>query len=220
MTDGFFVHRQGSQPSCNIDLYRRLVGGIVTGERHGRLDHRFHFIEIVEHFGALFVIIDKLRSQAHAGNWRAQIVGDRGQHLGAVLNKALQADLHGVEGARSAAHFAGAGLGQRRGVEFDPQAFGCGGEQGHRPGGAAHRVDGRHRNEECQHRGEDERPGALAGFIDVQIDASVEPHIFVDLNGRAYERLEAAYIAQGLIESPGTPLRGNARRRTRRRFSR
>ena len=74
---------------------------------------------------------------------RAQVVADAGQHLGALLDRAAQADAHGVEGGGGVAHLArAAGEGEVGHVAALAQRVGGDAEMGDRHQLAMHEPDG------------------------------------------------------------------------------
>ena len=78
-------------------------------------DHRFHLLDIGDD-GVAGTIVGHAQFglEAQAGQRRAQIVRDAGQHFGALLFVAFEVGGHGVEGVCQFAQFLGAFFGQRR----------------------------------------------------------------------------------------------------------
>ena len=68
-------------------------------------------------------LLDELRPQAQARQRGLQVMGDGGEHLGAIVDEAPEAQLHLVEGARRRAHLRRAALLQHRYVALDAQAL-------------------------------------------------------------------------------------------------
>ncbi len=114
-------HRRHGVLGALIDHLVSYVGELIgdqlqragdVGERHGfepaivaqegehRLQHRSHLVEVAQHPAAVSLILDEFGTQAHPGDRRAQVVADRRQHLGAVVDQRGDALPHPVQRLR------------------------------------------------------------------------------------------------------------------------
>ena len=119
------------QRAGDVDQRHGLEPAVVAQERQHRFQHRAHLVEIAEHAAAMGFVLDEFGAQAHPRDRRAQIVADRGEHLGAVVDQPGDALAHAVERARDRADFLRAAFGQRRGGAVEAEALGglCEGRQ-------------------------------------------------------------------------------------------
>ena len=142
-----------------MQQFRQVEGGclfqarIVPEELQCGVDHRLHFIDVAKQPLLLLLILDELTPQAHAGQGRAQVMGDGREHLRAVLDEVLQLGLHGVESEDRLTDFMGPDRLHRRRPEVDaktPCALGKllqgpgqapGGDQRDHSGGNQHQYD-------------------------------------------------------------------------------
>ena len=74
-----------------IDRAGILAARLLAGKGERRLGHALHLVQRLQDLGARLVVVDELGAQAQRGHRRAQIVRDRREHAGAVLDEALQA---------------------------------------------------------------------------------------------------------------------------------
>ena len=137
------------QKRAKIDGFARLGRGILADEGQGRGDHMLHVIQITVHFGTQLVVLDKFGAQPQTGDRGAQIMGNRRQHLGAVLDKIADAGLDHVECVRGAPNHQRPGLGDRGRAHIGAKFLGGVRQLGDGPGHAAHdhRRNGHHRNQ-------------------------------------------------------------------------
>ncbi|PCI39141.1 MAG: hypothetical protein COB46_09730, partial [Rhodospirillaceae bacterium] len=75
---------------------------------------------IIQHFGALFFVFDKFSPQFQPRYGRAQIMGNRRQHVGAVFHKSLQPVLHLIKSLGRTEHFTGAAFIQFWRIKVQP----------------------------------------------------------------------------------------------------
>ena len=90
--------------------------GLLAGEGQRRLDHVLHLVERRQDPGPGLLVVDELGAQAQRGDRRAQIVADRRQHPGAVVDEAAQPRLHPVERRHRRPAPRSGRLGQQRAV--------------------------------------------------------------------------------------------------------
>ena len=74
------------------------------------------------------VVLDEFGAQPHPGDRRAQVVADRGQHPGAVVDQGRDPFPHPVERLGDGADFFRPALGQRRRGAVQAETFGGLGE--------------------------------------------------------------------------------------------
>ena len=147
------------------------------------------------------LVLDELGAQAQGRDRRAQIVRDRRQHAGAVLDEALQAGMHAVEGAGRLAHVGRPALGHRRHRLAAAEPLGGGRELRHRPGQAAHHEDHDHGQ---RHRHDPHRDQRRHGPVRVgrrQARADVQPPAVVELR-RDHEVGRQARMPPAAIARP------------------
>ena len=85
------------------------------------------------------LVLDEFGAKAHSCDRRAQIVADRGEHFGAVVDQAGDALAHAIERARDRADFLRPAFGQRRGAAVEAETLGGLGEGRQRRGQRARR---------------------------------------------------------------------------------
>ena len=90
----------------------RLLRPLAAREGEVGGDHPLHLLDILVQGGQVLLGLGVARQhgqrQPHAGQRRAQVVADAGQHLGPLADEAADAFLHAVEGLRRLADLAGA----------------------------------------------------------------------------------------------------------------
>ena len=144
------------QRGRDIDQRHGFQPAVVAQEGEHRFQHRSHLVEIGEHAGAMDVVLDEFGAQPHPRDRRAQIMADRGEHPGAVVDQSADALPHAVERLRDEADFFGPALGKRRGGAVQAETFGGLRERGQRRGqGAggpqAEQGDADHRKQQRHH---------------------------------------------------------------------
>jgi len=105
--------------SCNVLAMSISVMGSSLRSFAQEGKHRFpasiSSVEIGKRASAMGNVLDELGAQAHPRDRRAQVVTDRGQHPGAVIDQAAYPLPHAVERARHEADFFGARSGSGAG---------------------------------------------------------------------------------------------------------
>ena len=112
------------QRGRDIDQRHGFELAVVAQEGEHGFQHRAHLVEIAQHAAAMHVVLDEFGAQPHPGDRRAQIVADRGQHLGAVVDQGGDALPHPVERLGHRADFFRAAFGQRRGGAVQAEILG------------------------------------------------------------------------------------------------
>ncbi len=143
----------GLDQGGEVDERQPLAGAPVADEREGGLHQGVHLVEVAQELRPEPLVLQKFGAQAQAGDRRAQVVADRRQHVGAVVDQALDPPAHPVEGAAHRQHLLGALLGQRREVHAGAEGLRRTGEarerRRQRPGGPD-RQEGERQGEEEQ----------------------------------------------------------------------
>ena len=87
-----------------------LLGTLAAGEGQVAADHAVHLGHVGGHVGDILVDVRRQegQSEAETGERGAEVVGDAGQHLGALRQEAGDAGLHAVERGGGLADFGGA----------------------------------------------------------------------------------------------------------------
>ncbi|MCY1440613.1 hypothetical protein D9M71_568970 [compost metagenome] len=91
-----------------VECRALLPVAFIPEKTQRRVDHRLHFLDVADHFALLFQVFHEFAAQAHPRQGRAQVVGDRREHLCALAEKVADLCLHGVEGNDCLAYLMGA----------------------------------------------------------------------------------------------------------------
>ena len=129
---------------------RRRLAGIAAREREIRLDHARHLVDVLLQPGQLRPVLEQRQLELEAGQQRAQVVRDAGQHGGALLHRALHSPFHLHEGVRGAPHLARAARAEVRHLAPLAEALGRIRERQDRSDLVAQEQD---RDAEQDHRG-------------------------------------------------------------------
>ena len=114
--------RHGLQRQVQVDGLARLGVIDTADEGQCRRQHRFHNLDVGQHFRLFIRDVVRLDPQSQPRQRRPQVVADGAEHQRAVGEHALQPDLHLVESADRAPQLRRALLRKRRrmDVEADP----------------------------------------------------------------------------------------------------
>src|SRR6185437_12324581 len=88
----------------DVDQRHRFELAIVAQEREHGFQHRAHLVEVAQHMAAVNLIGDEFGAQPKPRDRGAQIVADRGEHLGAVVDQRGAGGPGGAHGAHHGHH--------------------------------------------------------------------------------------------------------------------
>ena len=159
---GGFVD-DGAEQGREVEAGCGFGAGDVATEGEGCGDHGFEFIEVEEHFAALFVVFHPFGAEFEPGDRCSQVVADGGEQESTVGDEAADAGGHSVEGGSGGGDFLRAVFGQGRGVDVAAELLGGGGQDANGGGEAADGPGGQ-QGGGCGHDGEgDEEADGMPG---------------------------------------------------------
>lgn len=101
------------EQQVEVDRLDVLVDIGVLHALQRALHQQFQLVQVAPELLLQALVLEEFYPQAQAGDRRAQVVGDGAEQLPALVQVAVDALMHGVEGARHLHQFAGAALLQR-----------------------------------------------------------------------------------------------------------
>jgi hypothetical protein len=138
--------------SGEIHVLARLDGAVVAREGQRLVEHGRHGVQIGDRLPLLLGVVDQLGAQPQTGQQRAQIVCDGREHARAVIDQALNALLHLVEGLCRLNDLARPRLGHGRGAHVGAEPARGLGEAAERYGHPPGRPDRKQRDSASEHR--------------------------------------------------------------------
>ena len=87
----------------------RLLEAVAAGEGEELAEHPLHLVDVRREVAGLLAVVHQRQRQLHAGERRPEVVADARQHLGALLDLALQPRAHRQERRPRPPHLLGAG---------------------------------------------------------------------------------------------------------------
>ena len=132
---------------------RRLLAEIAARECQIGFEHRRHFVDVFLDRVHFRTVAEQRELELEARQDGAQIVRHPGQHGGALLDRALDADFHFQEGGGGAAHFACAARAEIRNLAALAERLGGVGQPHDRPDLVAQEQngDGQHHERGSDH---------------------------------------------------------------------
>ncbi len=168
-----------------FDGPRFLGRGFAACEGNGGFRHALKLVDGRQHFLLDIGILDEFRPQPERGERCPEIMADRGQHPGAIVDEAMQAFLHPVERLGRAPDVIRPLFGQRRKIFAAPQGFGRNGEPSQRARDAAGDEHSDERQDERRSRKRGERFHIPPAVADILVERRIQPHAVTELDDQA-----------------------------------
>ena len=121
-------------------------------------DQQLQLIQIAAEFGLQLFVFEQFDAQAQAGDWRAQVMGNRAEQLAALGQVTADAFAHGVERAADFDHFTATALRHRLDIGAQRQIPRCPRQTLERPALPVHQQADEQQQKAA---GEDDKPHLL-----------------------------------------------------------